>query len=172
MYIDILILTLLLRGARYGYEIKKHAQFVLGNAMPINNNALYPSLRRLEKLGAVAKTIEEQSGKPDRHLYKPTPKGKKLRGQMLGEFTPVQAKNNAEFFIRVVFFDDIAPALRSHILATRSQILRDRLRFFDDVTPNVSTDQYDGEVLSFNRQQTLRELEWIEKLDNEERRNG
>lgn len=171
MYIDILILTLLLRGARYGYEIKKHAQFVLGNAMTINNNALYPALRRLEKMGAVTKTIEEQSGKPDRHLYKPTQKGRALRERLLSTFTPVQAKNDAEFFIRVVFFNDITPTLRTQILVTRSQVLQDRLKFFDNIVPSVSMDQYDGKVLSFNRQQVLREIKWIEKL-NEERRNG
>lgn len=54
-YVDILILRNLVARPAHGYEIKKGVERVLGGAFAINNNVLYPALRRFEEIGAIEK---------------------------------------------------------------------------------------------------------------------
>ena len=47
MYFDILMLRVLADQERHGYEIKKQVERILGGRS-INNNVLYPALRKYE----------------------------------------------------------------------------------------------------------------------------
>lgn len=56
VFAEILILGQLLSGPKHGYEIKKDVQETLGEAFEINNNLLYPALRRfLERVSSPSK---------------------------------------------------------------------------------------------------------------------
>ncbi len=57
-YIEILILRHLTRRPAHGYELRKRVESVTG--VVLNNNALYPALRRFEEAGAVVRTAHEQ----------------------------------------------------------------------------------------------------------------
>src|SRR5215208_3338953 len=52
-YVDILILQNLIARPAHGYEIKKSVERIMGGAFAVNNNVLYPALRRFEEMGAV-----------------------------------------------------------------------------------------------------------------------
>ena len=68
-YVDILILQNLIARPAHGYEIKKSVERIMGGAFAVNNNVLYPALRRFEEMGAVEREVVHQEGKPDRHVY-------------------------------------------------------------------------------------------------------
>ncbi len=51
MYAEILILGELMSGPKHGYEIKRNIQNALGDEFEINNNLLYPALRRFVEDG-------------------------------------------------------------------------------------------------------------------------
>lgn len=57
MYSDIVILRGLLNTPKHGYEIKKYIERVTGGLL--NNNTLYPALRRFEQRGEIEKVAEE-----------------------------------------------------------------------------------------------------------------
>lgn len=169
MYVELLILSNLLGGASHGYEIKKNVERVMGGAFAVNNNVLYPALKKFERMGAVEKEVERQEGKPDRHVYRATGLGREIFGEMLREFPPETAKSDAEFLVRVAFLHLLEPEERVRILRTRKKILEGILGHLAMVDPDTENDEhpYAARVLGFWRGQREREIEWIEELAEE-----
>ena len=171
MYADILILSNLVHRPSYGYEIKKRVQSILGQDSALNNNQLYPVLRRFEEMGAVEKEVEPQEGKPDRHVYRATDLGREILRELLREFTPQMALNGAEFQVRVAFFGSLEPEDRLRILGAREKVLRRRLEHLLSVTPDAQGSvqhSYATQVVEFQKGQVQRELEWIGELTAQE----
>ena len=171
MYADILILSNLVHRPSYGYEIKKRVQSILGQDSAINNNHLYPALRRFEEMGAVEKEVEPQEGKPDRHVYRATDLGREILRELLREFTPQMALNGAEFQVRVAFFGSLEPEDRLRILGAREKVLRRRLEHLLSVTPDAQGSvqhPYATQVVEFQKGQVQHELEWIGELTAQE----
>lgn len=167
MYRDILILSNLVHRPSYGYEIKKSVQSILGQDSAINNNHLYPALRRFEEMGAVEKEVERQEGKPDRHVYRATDLGREILRELLREFTPQMALNDAEFQVRVAFFGSIEPEERLRILSAREEVLRRRLEHLLGVTRDAQGSEqypYATQVVEFQKVQVQHELKWLGEL--------
>jgi DNA-binding PadR family transcriptional regulator len=89
VYIDILILAELSSRPSHGYELKRQVEWILGEAL--NSNHLYPTLRRFEAMGAVSHEVERQSGRPDRHVYHLTERGKDVLAALLRDFSADRA---------------------------------------------------------------------------------
>jgi DNA-binding PadR family transcriptional regulator len=167
MYVDILILASLARHPQHGYEIKKSVEEVLGRPFAINNNLLYPALRRFEELGAVEREVEHQIGKPDRHVYRLTDQGGEVLDTLLREFPPQLAEDDAEFLVRVGFFERLSPAERSAILATRELMLRgylNRLRLGGSPEVVPLDRPYATRIRTFLESRICHELAWIDDL--------
>lgn len=166
MYIDLLVLAQLLQQPAHGYEIKKNVARILGDSIAINNNLLYPTLRKLAQMGAVEKEITHQPGKPDRHIYQATARGRDLFGGMLHEFLPEQAHSDGEFLVRVAFFHLLPLDAQHRIVRTRQQVLEARLRHLAARKPDADPQAYPyaGHVVDFRRSQVEHELAWIATL--------
>ncbi|MBK6489506.1 MAG: PadR family transcriptional regulator [Gemmatimonadetes bacterium] len=81
--LELLILKSLTWGARHGYAVGQWIRQGTGNALVVQEGALYPALHRLERKGFV----EEEWGITDTNreakFYKLTPEGRKqLRGEV------------------------------------------------------------------------------------------
>ena len=88
MYFDILTLRVLAEGPRHGYEIKKSVERILGGRS-INNNVLYPALRRFEEQGAIERVAAEADpGRPPRNVYRLTDTGHDLLQAMIRDADP------------------------------------------------------------------------------------
>jgi DNA-binding PadR family transcriptional regulator len=121
MIVDILILALLKKGPRHGYEIKKKAEGSLVGELALNNNSLYPALRRLEAEGAIepdASAAPSQAGAP-RRSFKITALGERRLVQLIAGFGEEEATSENEFFVRLAFFDLIGKAQRRSIVEAR-----------------------------------------------------
>ena len=170
MYVDILILSHLVVRPSHGYEIKKSVERILGSGFAMNNNLLYPALRRFEEMGAVEREIERQEGKPDRHVYRATELGAAILQDMLREFPAQTAHNDAEFQTRVAFFGSLEPEDRLRILKTREEVLKTRLEHLSKMSPkaqNSDERSYAERVIELRRGQAQHELEWIGELARE-----
>ena len=170
MYVDILILSHLVDRPGHGYQIKKSVERILGSGFTMNNNLLYPALKRFEEMGAVEREIERQEGKPDRHVYRATELGAAIRQDMLREFPAQAAHNDAEFQTRVAFFDSLEPEDRLRILKTREEVLKTRLEHLSRMNPKAEDSYehpYAERVVEFQRRQAQQELEWIGELARE-----
>lgn len=164
MYADILILAHLVAGPRHGYEIKKSVARILGGGAGVNNNVLYPTLRRLEQQGAVVRTVKPQEGRPDRHVYRLTDRGRALLQERLRTFPPADAADAAEFRTRLTFFQLLDPPARRAILAARREALAGQgaaLAGFLAEVDDQAEWRWARRVLAFQRGAVERELAWL-----------
>lgn len=169
MYVDLLILSNLLAGPSYGYQIKKNVSRFMGGALAINNNALYPALRKFEQMGAVEKEIKRQEGKPDRHLYRATDLGREVFGETLREFPEEVARRDVEFWVRVAFLHLLEAEEQLRILETRKTVLQDVLEHLSAVRPDAEGSMYPYavRVVAFRQRQVELELSWLGELASE-----
>lgn len=75
---ELLILSLVEKRARHGYEISKLIEARSGGALRFNVASLYPLLYRLEKRGWIEGRWVEKAGQRRRRYYRLTPAGKKV----------------------------------------------------------------------------------------------
>jgi DNA-binding PadR family transcriptional regulator len=124
-YIDILILRNLTRRPAHGYELRKRVEAVTG--VVLNNNSLYPALRRFEEAGAVTRTAHPQQGRPAKLVYELTDVGRELLHDLLADLPPDQADDDVEFTARLGQFGLLSAAERVAVLDARDVALTSRL---------------------------------------------
>ena len=71
------IMGILSMGPMSGYDIKKKFEKSLSYFWSESYGQIYPILKNLAKQGLATRSIEKQTGKPDRHIYALTAKGRK-----------------------------------------------------------------------------------------------
>lgn len=167
MYSDILILVMLDNRPMHGYEIKKQVELVLGGSVALNNKVLYPTLKRFEEMEAVQREVVRQEGKPDRHLYSITDHGRELMQMLLQDASPDVLRSNVEFLVRVSLFYLLESEERLEILSTRAGIVRKNTAHLHEMRALArerNANAFAEEVIAFNEQRDLHELEWIQAL--------
>jgi DNA-binding PadR family transcriptional regulator len=167
MYVEILILAHLARQPAHGYEIKRSVEQILGETYPINNNQLYPALRRFEEMGAITREVERQTGKPDRHIYRMTERGEEVLQALLRDFPPELARDDAEFQVRIAFFHLLEPGARQAILQARAAVLRawrEHLQRSHEAARAHPEMTWALQVVTFTQQRIAHELDWIADL--------
>jgi DNA-binding PadR family transcriptional regulator len=123
-YIEILILRNLSRRPAHGYELRKRVEAVTG--VVLNNNSLYPALRRFEEGGAVTRTVHEQEGRPAKLVYELTDVGRDLLHNLLADLPPDAAQDDTEFMTRLGQFGFLSPQERLAVLDARDSALAER----------------------------------------------
>jgi DNA-binding PadR family transcriptional regulator len=170
MYLDILVLAHLTRRPAHGYEIKKRVDRSVGGPR-LNNNVLYPALKRFEEAGAIEGELVPQQGVPPRRVFRLTGSGRELLRSLLEDFPKELAGSEEEFLTRLAFFHLVAPDARREILARRRDALRERIDHLDDMARLAAADAdepYVPRLLDFQRRQAERELAWVGELAAEE----
>jgi PadR family transcriptional regulator PadR len=80
-----------LRGERYGYTLRK----ALGeNGLQVDENTLYPLLRRLEVQGLLASEWREEN-KRNKRFYRLTGDGEEMLGLLLAEWQAIHDAVNS-----------------------------------------------------------------------------
>jgi len=170
MYLDILILAHLAHHPAHGYEIKKLVDRSVGSPR-LNNNVLYPALKRFEEAGAIEGELVPQQGVPPRRVFRLTEAGHELLRSLLEDFPDEMAGSDEEFLTRLAFFRLIAPEARRDILARRRRALRGRIDHLEEMARLAADDYaelYARLVLDFQRRQAEKELDWVGELAAEE----
>lgn len=73
---SLIILSSLVEGEKYGYEITKTVYNLTNSAIQLKEGSLYPALHKLEKQGLVeGYWIAQEPGKPNRKYYRITDLG-------------------------------------------------------------------------------------------------
>lgn len=166
MYLDIVILSHLRTGPVHGYELKRKVSAT--TAFTLNNNTLYPALRRFEESGAVRKTAVQQEGRPPRHVYELTADGREQLHDMIVELPAELAGHEEEFLCRLGLFDDLDPAERHGVLARRDAALAAQLEHLQGLAEHTETSpahrRWGGLVLAELVGRIRREREWLAEL--------
>ncbi|MEV6345407.1 PadR family transcriptional regulator [Actinoplanes sp. NPDC051851] len=167
MYLDILILTHLRGRPAHGYEIKRRVSDTTDRAL--NNNMLYPALRRFEAAGAVTKTAEELPGRPLRHVYVLTDLGHEMLHDMLTELPAELAGSDDEFLARLGLFDELTRDERREVLAARDRALQGRLRHLKGQAARAASSRQNRDwgirVTAELIGRVERERAWLTELD-------
>ena len=102
------ILGMLSIAPMSGYDIKKEVETSISNFWTESYGQIYPALRNLIAEKLVTKKIESEAGKPDRHVYALTAKGRKeLRRWLLEGAAPKVQRN--EFLLKLFFGEESPP---------------------------------------------------------------
>ncbi len=164
MYTDILILTHLARVPAHGYEIKKHLER-LRVSRALNNNVLYPSLQRLEAMGAIERAAAEADpGRPPRTVYRLTETGQDLLQALLRDCDESVLADEDEFQARVAFFDRIDPTNRMAIIAVRRRIVAARIAWHRGMREQAAVQPWGLQVVDFLIDRLLLEAAWLDRL--------
>jgi PadR family transcriptional regulator AphA len=103
------VLGILSYGPMSGYDIKKfYAQSVAG-FWSESYGQIYPILKRLAEEGLATKSVRKQEGKPDRHIYTITEKGREELQQWLVEPTGRHIERH-EALLKLMFGKQISVA--------------------------------------------------------------
>ena len=110
MSIKYAMLGILAEKDLHGYELKSIFDEKVGDFWSLNFGQIYSTLDRLEKEDLVAHDRQIQDRRPDRKIYRITPKGREELEEWLS--TPVNKVRalRDEFFIKLVFMDKKNPA--------------------------------------------------------------
>ena len=82
---ELLFLGLLMEGPKHGYEIKRQLEEELFLFLGLKIKSIYYPLRKMEKLGLVAKDLGREGKFPEKFVYSITSKGKKIFDHLLTE---------------------------------------------------------------------------------------
>lgn len=113
-----------------GYDIKKLIETSISNFWTESYGQIYPILKALVAEKLVTRTTEKQSGKPDRHVYELTGRGREVLRDWLA-LAPTPQVDRNELLLKL-FFGEETPAhvSLSHIaeFRLRHQQLLERYR--------------------------------------------
>jgi DNA-binding PadR family transcriptional regulator len=161
-FIEILILRNLSRRPAHGYELRKRVESVTG--VVLNNNSLYPALRRFEEAGAVTRTAQAQQGRPPRQVYELTGVGHSLLHDMLADLPPESAHDETEFLTRLGQFSYLTPAERLAVLDTREAALGEQLSRLAALRERSDGEQWSTLVTTELAERAQHERTWMRSL--------
>jgi len=168
--LELAVLGLLKERSMHGYQLSKRLTDTLGGFWRVSYGSLYPSLRRLEREGAVEKVFDEQAVGRRKNVYRITEKGERLFLDLLQETGTESAEEN-RFRVRLAFFKYLAPDTRIRLLERRRAYLEERLSAIKD-TLRARRERYDAYTLSLmehGQVSTEQDIAWLDGLIRAER---
>ena len=162
---DLIILGMLYFMPSHGYQLKKSFKDSFGNPyVKLNNNALYPTLARLEQEGFIHGK-ETQGEKMNRKVYHITNKGKKHFLELVA--TPVKPDvDDFDFKVQAVFFDLIPKEKRLKVI---KPLYEAKLELYDESLKKKEIYGHNMSpisliVLEYGIKETENSLEFYKKL--------
>jgi len=138
------ILGMLSIAPMSGYDIKKKVETSISNFWSESYGQIYPVLRSLiaDKL-LTRKTVKSEAGKPDRHVYSLTARGRKELRRWLHEgFAPKIQRN--EFLLKLFFGEEITPKANIAHVEQFRELQRGLLKKYGAVEKEIMRDYADN----------------------------
>ena len=159
------MLRVLADRERHGYEIKKQVERILGGRS-INNNVLYPALRKFEDQGAIERVAAvADPGRPPRNVYRLTEAGHDQLQAMIADADPALLADDNEFQTRVAFFADLGADDRLRILRVRRELVQARIAHMESLRPDAQAEPWGLRVMDFGIGRYRAELDWLDVLE-------
>lgn len=109
MSVKFALLGILSQQERHGYDLKSAFDDRVGDFWSLNYGQIYSTLDRLEREGMVEWHEEPQERRPDRKIYRITPKGRRELEEWLTEPVGRARALRDELFIKLLFLDPSNP---------------------------------------------------------------
>ena len=159
---DLLMLSMMLNGPKYGYQLKREAGWIMGQAL--HNNLVYPSLRRFLDEGWVSKRAVPGERGQTRQQYALSAEGRRYLFEQLSKFGDGEAASEEAFHLRVGLFPDLKAENRENILTRREIWLQARDQKLAALQANIELGKFGGEIVRHIRKQLEMEVEWVRHL--------
>jgi DNA-binding PadR family transcriptional regulator len=170
--IELAILGLLKERPMHGYQLQRELSEQLGGLWRVSYGSLYPSLRRLEREGAITSQPGAAGGRR-KTVYTITDEGERLFLELLEEPPQENQTEDARFRVRVAFFRYLPPETRVRLLERRRQGLQDRLaEITSHLRASGPTDDYQRALLEHARAGTQADIAWLTDLIHTERQRS
>ena len=165
MSLKYVLLGLLTQHPRYGYELKREAEQLLGNGAELNPGQLYPLLRKLAQQQLLAGERIEQEDRPDKRVFTLTEAGARELSAWFDGPVPLSV-GRSPLFVRFMVLVLVRPEAQTDFLKEQRHRL---LEFIGQLVADKAKHQ-GSEDLSTRalRELTLlhaeADLKWIEWL--------
>lgn len=168
--LELAILGLLKERSMHGYQLSKQLTETLGGFWRVSYGSLYPTLRRLEKRGAVEKVFSDEVGRR-KNVYRITEDGEALFQELLQEAGQESWEDN-RFRVRLAFFKYLKPDTRIRLLERRRAYLEDRLAKIQTSLDKTKKqiDTYTLSLMTHGQDATRNDIAWLDDLIATERR--
>ena len=172
--LELAILGLLKERSMHGYQLSKRLTDALGGFWRVSYGSLYPSLKRLEREGAVEQVFDDVTVGRRKNVYRITDKGETLFLELLEEAGHDTSTEDNRFRVRLAFFKYLAPDARIRLLERRRSHLEDRLSTIKAslATTRERFDTYTLSLMQHGRETTEQDIAWLNGLIAAERRPG
>jgi DNA-binding PadR family transcriptional regulator len=170
--LELAILGLLKEQPMHGYQLSRELGESLGGFWRVSYGSLYPSLRRLEKEGAVESVpSDEERGGRRKNVYRITEKGEKVFFELLQETPHDNSTEDTRFRVRLAFFKYLPPETRIRLLERRRASLEDRLSTIKDSlrATRERVDDYTLALMEHGQSATESDIAWLDGLIQAER---
>ena len=154
----------------HGYQLSKRLTDTLGGFWRVSYCSLYPSLKRLEKQGAVEQVFAQQEVGRRKNVYRITDEGEALFRQLLEEAGSDASAEDNRFRVRLAFFKYLAPESRIRVLERRRAYLEERLDTIRSSLATTNGDTYTLSLIQHGRDTTEQDIAWLNGLIAAERR--
>jgi DNA-binding PadR family transcriptional regulator len=169
--LELAILGLLKEQTMHGYQLSKRLADTLGAFWKVSYGSLYPTLRRLEREGAVQPVFAREDVGRRKNVYRITEKGEKLFYELLQEAGQESWEDN-RFRVRLAFFKYLKPDTRLRLLEKRRAYLEDRLSVIRASLSKTREriDAYTESLMKHGADSTEQDIAWLDGLIQSERR--
>ena len=161
--LDLIMLSMMLRRPKYGYQLKREAAWIVGQEA-LHSNVVYPMLRRFLEHGWVSKKAVPGQRGQTRQQYAMTAEGRRFLFERLNTFAEDEAASDAEFRLRVGLFDWLPLETRATILSLREKYLKKQDQKLAALQSNLKLGKFGAEVVRHMREQLDLEFGWIQWL--------
>jgi PadR family transcriptional regulator AphA len=120
-----------------GYDLGQTIRASIGHFWNESYGQIYPNLKKLQAEGLVTSKTERQKGKPDRHIYAITPKGRERLAQWLAVPPQPEVPRN-EMLLKLFFGAQVAPAISIGYLERMIAAERPLLDRFQQVQEEIA----------------------------------
>lgn len=170
--LELAILGLLKERSMHGYQLSKRLTDSLGGFWRVSYGSLYPSLKRLERQGAVERVFDRQDVGRRKNVYRITEAGEELFRRLLEESGPEATGEDNRFRVRMSFFKYVSPETRIRLLERRRAFLEERLSTIRTSLASMDRDTYTVSLMQHGRESTEQDIAWLNGLIAAERRTS
>jgi DNA-binding PadR family transcriptional regulator len=131
------LLGLLTIESMSGYDLGQTIQESIGHFWNESYGQIYPNLKTLAAEGSVISKIEKQRGKPDRHIYSITKKGRERLAKWLAVPPQPEVPRN-EMLLKLFFGSQVSPEIPIGYLNRMMESERAALERFRQIRAAIS----------------------------------
>ena len=168
--LELAILGLLKERPMHGYELKKQLGQKLGFFWTVSFGSLYPTLKKLERRGVVAKVPSEHASRR-KQAYRITEAGERQFLSLLEEGADTTWEEE-KFPLRLAFFRYLRPEIRIRLLERRKLFLQERLQEgarYLSRAKRGHADTYTISLMRHGMSATEHDIAWLDELITAER---